>query len=200
MTKDDLLNVGVLLESSKIVKEDHLEGSRFTNAGYEWKVLGQKGEYTLVHAPLKRFQPYVVAWNLSDDGSWGQGHYFNDEGSAKKYFNKVTKSKNEAVDPLVDKVVGEIWTYSGPVYNDYSETPITVLDGHMIDGATTKDSAVKLLSDEIRKIVGRKERIHFGGTFTSEPVIVRERQKCPECGALLNDDGGCIHCDNGPLL
>lgn len=117
MIKDDLLSVGVLLESSKIVKEDHLEGSRFTNAGYEWKVLGQKGEYTLVHAPLKRFQPYVVAWNLSDDGSWGQGHYFNDERAAKSYFKKVTKDLEE---DTVRKSNGK-WTNRGDDGTEHGE-------------------------------------------------------------------------------
>lgn len=116
MIKDNLLSAGVLLESATIV-EDHLEGSRFTNAGYEWKVLSQKGDYTLVHAPLKRFQPYVVAWKLSDDGSWGQGHYFNDERAAKSYFKKVTKDLEE---DTVRKSNGK-WTNRGDDGTEHGE-------------------------------------------------------------------------------
>ena len=75
-----------LYESSFKIGED------FDNAGYSWKVLDTKGDYTLIYAKDKSVQPYVVAWRLFDDGSWAQGHYFEDEASARKYLKRLKES------------------------------------------------------------------------------------------------------------
>ena len=75
-----------LYESSFKVGED------FNNAGYSWKVLDTKGDYTLIYAKDKSVQPYVVAWKLFSDGSWAQGHYFEDEASARKYLKRLKES------------------------------------------------------------------------------------------------------------
>lgn len=61
-------------------------GSTFTNAGHSWEVLDRKGDYSLLFSPTKKFMPYVVAWGLEDDGSWGQGHYFQNKDDAVEYF------------------------------------------------------------------------------------------------------------------
>lgn len=70
---------------------DTSTGSEFKNAGYTWKVLDSKGDYVLVHAEDKKWHPYVVAWKLSDDGSWAQGHYFEKEDEARKYLAHKTR-------------------------------------------------------------------------------------------------------------
>lgn len=62
------------------------ENTSFNNAGYEWEILDTNGEYTLVFARGKRITPYVVAWKLDmSDGSWAQGHYFDNEKKAREF-------------------------------------------------------------------------------------------------------------------
>ena len=48
------------------------------------------GDYILVKREAS-YQPFVAAWApqfYNDKLSWGQGHYFDDEESAKEYFNE----------------------------------------------------------------------------------------------------------------
>ena len=70
------------------------EGDTFENAGTTWKVLAQNEEDTLIVAldsEGNERNKFVVAWGLQSDGSWNQGHYFQDKESAKKYFEKRAK-------------------------------------------------------------------------------------------------------------
>lgn len=65
-------------------------GDTFTNAGAEWVVLRSAGNYSLLYSKDRKFQPYVVAYRLDDDGTWGQGHYFSDKSDAVTFLmNKV---------------------------------------------------------------------------------------------------------------
>ena len=70
------------------------EGDTFENAGTTWKVLAQNEEDTLIVAldsDGNERNKFVVAWGLQSDGSWNQGHYFQDKEKAKKYFEKRAK-------------------------------------------------------------------------------------------------------------
>ena len=70
------------------------EGDTFENAGTTWKVLAQNEEDTLIVAldsEGNERNKFVVAWGLQSDGSWNQGHYFQDKEKAKKYFEKRAK-------------------------------------------------------------------------------------------------------------
>ena len=86
-------------EPSKKVEEgatklEKGEGDIFENAGTTWKVLAQNEEDTLIVAldsDGNERNKFVVAWGLQSDGSWNQGHYFQDKESAKKYFEKRAK-------------------------------------------------------------------------------------------------------------
>ena len=86
-------------EPSKKVEEgatklEKGEGDTFENAGTTWKVLAQNEEDTLIVAldsDGNERNKFVVAWGLQSDGSWNQGHYFQDKESAKKYFEKRAK-------------------------------------------------------------------------------------------------------------
>lgn len=72
-------------------------GDTFTNAGVEWAVLYSLGDYSLVYSKDIKYQPYVVAYKLSDDGTWGQGHYFKDEKSAVTFLRNKIKPKKESI-------------------------------------------------------------------------------------------------------
>lgn len=72
-------------------------GDTFTNAGEEWEILRSEGDYSLVYAKDRKFYPYVVAYRLSDDGTWAQGHYFSNKDSAEKFLMNETGSVNESV-------------------------------------------------------------------------------------------------------
>ena len=84
-------------ETSVEVKESlqDLEiNDTFENAGDTWILLNVYNDYVLVKSKTKKYFPYVVAWKLNKekDGTytWAQGHYFNDEMSAKEFlFNKI---------------------------------------------------------------------------------------------------------------
>lgn len=86
-------------EPSKKVEEgatklEKGEGDIFENAGTTWKVLAQNEEDTLIVAldsDGNERNKFVVAWGLQSDGSWNQGHYFQDKEKAKKYFEKRAK-------------------------------------------------------------------------------------------------------------
>ena len=86
-------------ESSKKIEEgatklEKGEGDIFENAGTTWKVLAQNEEDTLIVAldsDGNERNKFVVAWGLQSDGSWNQGHYFQDKEKAKKYFEKRAK-------------------------------------------------------------------------------------------------------------
>ena len=86
-------------EPSKKVEEgatklEKGEGDTFENAGTTWKVLAQNEEDTLIVAldsDGNERNKFVVAWGLQSDGSWNQGHYFQDKEKAKKYFEKRAK-------------------------------------------------------------------------------------------------------------
>lgn len=73
---------------SESMMNPRVPGHTFKNAGAMWEIIATKGDYTLVYCSTKKISPYVVAWNLESNGSWGQGHYFNDRDSAYRYLKK----------------------------------------------------------------------------------------------------------------
>lgn len=73
------------------------KGEKFFNDRMEFEVIDINDNYALLFGTTRTFQPYVVAWGLQKDGSWNQGHYFNDLDSAKKFFRKASKSMSESV-------------------------------------------------------------------------------------------------------
>ena len=79
-------------KESKTIKESVSHsfniGDTFKNVGITFIVDDIKGDYTLVHSDELEFMPYIVAWKLSDDGSWGQGHYFKTRKDAEEYLSK----------------------------------------------------------------------------------------------------------------
>lgn len=82
-------------------------GSTFTNAGHSWNVLDRKGDYSFLFSPTKKFMPYVVAWGLEDDGSWGQGHYFQNKDDAVEYFEdqKIYEALDDYKQKMAKKAV-----------------------------------------------------------------------------------------------
>lgn len=75
-------------------KLDKGEGSTFENAGTTWKVLAQNEDDTLIVAldsEGNERSKFVVAWGLQSDGSWNQGHYFQNKEDAMKYYEKRAK-------------------------------------------------------------------------------------------------------------
>lgn len=75
-------------------KLDKGEGSTFENAGTTWKVLAQNEDDTLIVAldsEGNERNKFVVAWGLQSDGSWNQGHYFQNKEDAIKYYEKRAK-------------------------------------------------------------------------------------------------------------
>lgn len=75
-------------------KLDKGEGSTFENAGTTWKVLAQNEDDTLIVAldsEGNERNKFVVAWGLQSDGSWNQGHYFQNKEDAMKYYEKRAK-------------------------------------------------------------------------------------------------------------
>ena len=75
-------------------KLDKGEGSIFENAGTTWKVLAQNEDDTLIVAldsEGNERSKFVVAWGLQSDGSWNQGHYFQNKEDAMKYYEKRAK-------------------------------------------------------------------------------------------------------------
>ena len=79
-------------KESKSIKESVSHsfniGDTFKNINKTFIVDNIKGDYTLVHSDELKFMPYIVAWNLSDDGSWGQGYYFRTREEAEEYLSK----------------------------------------------------------------------------------------------------------------
>ena len=82
-------------------------GSTFTNAGYTWEVLDRKGEDSLLFSPTRKFMPYAVVWRLEDDGSWGQGHYFQNKDDAVRYFEdqKIYEALDYDKQKMAEKVL-----------------------------------------------------------------------------------------------
>lgn len=71
-------------------------GNEFKNAGMNCEILDTNGDYTLVYCSNKVVEPYVVAYKVDEnDGSWAQGHYFNDVDDAQEYYDKVTLESEE---------------------------------------------------------------------------------------------------------
>lgn len=79
-------------KESKSIKESVSHsfdiGDTFQNINKTFVIDDIKGDYTLVHSDELKFMPYIVAWNLSDDGSWDQGHYFRTREEAEEYLSK----------------------------------------------------------------------------------------------------------------
>lgn len=63
-------------------------GDKFKNAGHNFEVIEQSGDYTLLKSLDDTLYSHVVAYALDGDYSWGQGHYFENEKNAIKYFNE----------------------------------------------------------------------------------------------------------------
>lgn len=89
-SEDDYYDTSEDEEYDESLKDSPI-GTYFRNAGAVWQIKAQAGDYTLVYSSERRISPWVVAWKLDDDGSWGQGHYFEKQNDAEAYFNKVTK-------------------------------------------------------------------------------------------------------------
>lgn len=91
-TADNLQYDSEKLDESKTIKESVSHsfniGDTFKNINKTFVVDNIKGNYTLVHSDELKFMPYIVAWNLSDDGSWDQGHYFRTREEAEEYLSK----------------------------------------------------------------------------------------------------------------
>lgn len=76
------------------------------NGNMNFIVIDQNDEDTLLQKVIvddegnikEKINYFVVAWGLQKDGSWNQGHYYNDEKSAKDSF------KNRAKDRLTEGV------------------------------------------------------------------------------------------------
>lgn len=115
-----------VVEDSVKIKEN-LEGleinDTFENAGDTWTILDTYNDYVLVKSETKKYFPYVVAWKLDKekDGTytWAQGHYFNDETSAKEFLlnkieedNKVSESLDYWKEVETKRVLGSdgFWT------------------------------------------------------------------------------------------
>ncbi len=89
-------------------KLDKGEGSTFENAGTTWKVLAQNEDDTLIVAldsEGNERDKFVVAWGLQSDGSWNQGHYFQNKKDAMKYYEKRAKKieslkESKIVEPI----------------------------------------------------------------------------------------------------
>ena len=83
--------VSILNESKNLNESDNnfKLGSIFSNAGSKWAILDQAGEDTLIvelDSEGQRRNRFVVAWGLQPDGTWNQGHYFQDEKRARAFF------------------------------------------------------------------------------------------------------------------
>jgi len=63
-------------------------GDAFENSGKHFTVYDIKGDYTLIYSDELKFMPYIVAWKLSNDGTWGQGRYFKNKEDAEKYLSE----------------------------------------------------------------------------------------------------------------
>lgn len=112
----------------KIYKENKLnKGDIIHNAGETFEVLDQNKEDTLLVGLDKdgnRKDRYIVAWHIQPDNSWGQGHYYNDEKSARSAFDRRSK-KQESLSSIdgptyVFKVINkEYWGEDWPFVKDF---------------------------------------------------------------------------------
>ena len=74
-------------------------------------------EYTVVersrsgkNALLNRGGQWIIAWNCpKDSGSWGQGHYFFDEGEAREWWNKKYIKESKTPVKISRKSLKEGW-------------------------------------------------------------------------------------------
>ena len=129
----DIHDKQILLSQNKAIKDaakeikDRLEESlnvidkEFSNAGSNWKILAQEGDYSLIVAlddkGKERKDRYVVAYKLEDDGSWGQCHYFTNKSDAMKFFN--ARNKTESLDN--SKPAMELYGYEVTMSNEPPE-------------------------------------------------------------------------------
>ena len=77
-------------------------GDTFKNINKTFVIDDIKGDYALVHSDELKFHPYIVAWSLSDDGSWGQGHYFITKEDAEEFFNEKTINESISSEDVID--------------------------------------------------------------------------------------------------
>lgn len=85
------------------------EGSTFENAGTTWKVLTQNEDDTLIVAldsEGNERNKFVVAWGLQPDGSWNQGHYFQNKEDAIKYYEKRAKKTESLKESKIVEPIG----------------------------------------------------------------------------------------------
>lgn len=90
-------------------KLDKGEGSTFENAGTTWKVLAQNEDDTLIVAldsEGNERSKFVVAWGLQSDGSWNQGHYFQNKEDAMKYYEKRAKKTESLKESKIVEPIG----------------------------------------------------------------------------------------------
>lgn len=90
-------------------KLDKGEGSTFENAGTTWKVLAQNEDDTLIVAldsEGNERDKFVVAWGLQSDGSWNQGHYFQNKKDAMKYYEKRAKKTESLKESKIVEPIG----------------------------------------------------------------------------------------------
>lgn len=70
------------------------KGDKFKNGETTWYVMDQNSEYTFINALKADGTPntnrFAVVWGLQTDGTWNQGHYFNNIIDATKYFENET--------------------------------------------------------------------------------------------------------------
>lgn len=85
------------------------EGSTFENAGTTWKVLAQNEDDTLIVAldsEGNERSKFVIAWGLQSDGSWNQGHYFQNKEDAMKYYEKRAKKTESLKESKIVEPIG----------------------------------------------------------------------------------------------
>ena len=94
---DKTIKSNVKTEGATILQKG--EGDIFKNAGSDWKVITQNDDYTVVVAlddEGNEREKFVVAFGLQPDGSWNQGHYFQNKENAMKFYNDHSE-KTESV-------------------------------------------------------------------------------------------------------
>lgn len=95
------MNIEPTLKTEGATKMYQDKKDLLKNGNMNFIVLDQNEEDTLLQKVTlddegkvkEKMNYFVVAWGLQKDGTWNQGHYFNDEQSAKKSFNERAKSR-----------------------------------------------------------------------------------------------------------
>lgn len=124
------------------------------------------------NALLNRGKQWIVAWNCPKDnkGSWGQGHYFFDEKTAREVWED--KYKNESLEEDLD--IGTFDDFKSDVYNALSKI---CFDYNYAD----------LSQDDIEKALEWFE-IHFFDQFDDEDYYEEGLcKKLKECIDKLNE-------------